>query len=106
MLVFLAASGWVRLLILLLAGTTGPATRTALMALVQESCPDNRAMANGMFLAISFITASAASVVVGAMGDLMGLRLAFALSALVLLLGSPLVRLLPGSATTTSQQMG
>lgn len=106
MLVFLAVSGWVRLLILLLAGTTGPATRTALMALVQETCPDNRAMANGMFLATSFITGSAASVVVGAMGDLMGLRLAFALSALVLLLGSPLVRLLPGTPANASQQMG
>ena len=55
MLVFLAISGWPRLLILMLMGLTGPATRTVLMALVQENCPNNRAMANGMFLAISFI---------------------------------------------------
>jgi FSR family fosmidomycin resistance protein-like MFS transporter len=103
MLAFLAVGGWVRLPLLLLMGTSGPATRTVLMALVQESCPDNRAMATGMFLATTFMTGSAASVVVGAMGDLLGLRLAFTLSALILLLGSPLVRLLPGTAANTSR---
>ncbi len=103
MLVFLAVGSWVRLPILLLMGTPGPATRTVLMALVQESCPENRAMATGMFLATTFMTGSAASVVVGALGDLLGLRLAFALSALILLVGSPLVRLLPGSVPSASQ---
>ena len=98
MLVFLAVDGWMRLPILLLAGTTGPAARTVFMALVQESCPDNRAMATGTYLAVTFITASAASVVVGVLGDLLGLRQAFIISAIILLLGSPLVRLLPGRA--------
>ena len=97
-LVFLAVDGWMRLPILLLVGTTGPAARAVFMAFVQESCPDNRALATGMYLAVTFITASAAAVVVGALGDLLGLRLAFAISAIILLLGSPLVRLLPGTA--------
>jgi FSR family fosmidomycin resistance protein-like MFS transporter len=105
MLVFLAAGGWERLPILLLMGTSGPASRAVLMALVQESCPDNRAMATGMLLAITFMTGSAASVAVGALGDLLGLRPAFALSALILLLGTPLVSLLPGSPPNTGQQM-
>jgi FSR family fosmidomycin resistance protein-like MFS transporter len=103
MLVFLAAGGWERLPILLLMGTSGPASRAVLMALVQESCPDNRAMATGMLLAITFMTGSAASVAVGALGDLLGLRAAFALSALILLLGTPLVGLLPGSPPSSSQ---
>jgi FSR family fosmidomycin resistance protein-like MFS transporter len=102
-ILMLAVGCWVRLPLLLLMGTSGPATRTVLMALVQESCPDNRAMATGMFLATTFMTGSAASVVVGAMGDMLGLRLAFTLSALILLLGSPLVRLLPGTAANTSR---
>ena len=97
-LVFLAVDGWMRLPILLLVGTTGPAARAVFMAFVQESCPDNRALATGMYLAVTFITASAAAVVVGALGDLLGLRLAFIISAMILLLGSPLVRLLPGTA--------
>lgn len=99
MFVFLGISGWVRLLILMLIGITAPATRTVLMALVQESCPNNRAMANGMFLAISFILESGSAVVVGALGDVFGLRTAFMLSAAILLVGSPLVRLLPARAT-------
>jgi FSR family fosmidomycin resistance protein-like MFS transporter len=99
MFVFLAINGWARLPILMLIGITAPATRTVLMALVQESCPNNRAMANGMFLAISFILESGSAVVVGALGDIFGLRTAFTVSALILLVGSPLVRLLPARAT-------
>jgi FSR family fosmidomycin resistance protein-like MFS transporter len=100
MLVFLAIGGWVRLLILMLMGMTTPAARTVLMALVQESCPNNRAMANGMFLAISFILESGSAVVMGALGDLLGLRTAFLISGVILLLGSPLVRLLPSRGAT------
>jgi FSR family fosmidomycin resistance protein-like MFS transporter len=95
MLVFLVTTGWTRLIILMLMGLTAPATRTVLMALVQENCPNNRAMANGTYLAISFILESGSSVIMGAMGDLFGLSTAFLISALILLLGSPLVRLLP-----------
>jgi len=95
MLVFLGADGWVRLPILMLLGITGPATRTVFMALVQEHCPNNRAMANGMLLAISFMLESGSAVVMGALGDIFGLRTAFTLSALILLLGSPLARLMP-----------
>jgi FSR family fosmidomycin resistance protein-like MFS transporter len=101
MFVFLSTAGWVRLPILMLIGITGPATRAVLMALVQESCPNNRGMANGMLLAISFLLESGSSVVMGALGDLFGLRTAFTLSAVILLLGSPLVRLLPASGPPT-----
>ncbi len=102
MLFFIVVGGWMRLIILMLMGITGPATRTVLMALVQESCPNNRAMANGMFLAISFILESGSAVVMGALGDLFGLRTAFLLSGVILLLGSPLVRLLPASGPARS----
>jgi FSR family fosmidomycin resistance protein-like MFS transporter len=100
MLLFLAADGWIRLPMLMLVGLTGPATRTVLMALVQENCPNNRAMANGMLLTISFMLESGSAVVMGALGDFFGLRMAFTLSALILLLGSPIVRLMPEPTTT------
>jgi len=106
MLVFLFVGGWARLPLLALMGITGPATRAALMALVQEKCPDNRAMANGMFLAISFVLESGAAVVMGALGDVFGLKRAFFLSALILLLGSPVVRLLPGRALSRTEPSG
>ena len=104
MLLFLAISGWVRPPLLLLMGITGPPVHAVLMAVVQENCPDNRAMANGMYLALTFISSSAAAVAVGALGDLLGLRLAFTLSAVILLLGSPLVRLLPGADSTAPRE--
>ena len=98
MFVFLNSTGWMRLPILMLMGISLPATRAVLMALVQEHCPSNRAMANGTFLALSFMLESGSAVVLGALGDIMGLRTAFLLSAVILLLGSPLVRLLPASS--------
>jgi hypothetical protein len=55
-------------------------------------------MANGMLLAISFMLESGSAVAVGALGDVFGLRMAFALSALILLLGSPVVRMMPEPA--------
>jgi MFS family permease len=96
MLLFLGAVGWTRLVILLGLGFTGPATRAVVMALVQESCPDNRALANGIYLALAFVTESGSAVVVGLLGDLLGLRSAFTISAAVLLLGLPFISLLPG----------
>jgi FSR family fosmidomycin resistance protein-like MFS transporter len=106
MFVFLNTAGWMRLPILMLMGISLPATRAVLMALVQENCPNNRAMANGMFLALSFILESASAVVIGALGDFVGLRTAFVLSAVILLLGSPLARLLPKAASDAPPQPG
>ncbi len=101
MMVFLAVRGWIRLPVLMLMGVMGPSVRTVLMALVQENYPENRALANGVYLALTFTFESVAAVVMGAVGDLFGLRLAFAISAMILLLGSPLVRLLPGGQSAS-----
>ncbi len=95
MFAFLGLSGWRQLLVLVALGILVPASQVVLMALVQESCPQNRALANGIFLALTFISESVAAVVLGVLGDLFGLRLAFASGAVVMLLGLPLVLLLP-----------
>ncbi len=96
MLVFLTLSGWSRLPILVLLGLTSFSTPPVLMALVQENFPENRALANGTYLALSFVSNSAMVVVVGALADWLGLRQAFTISAAAPLLGAPLVLLLPG----------
>ncbi|OGO68898.1 MAG: hypothetical protein A2Z37_03850 [Chloroflexi bacterium RBG_19FT_COMBO_62_14] len=67
-----------------------------IMALVQESFPEYRALANGMYMAASFATASVGVVIVGLMSDLMGMRPAFVVSALIMLLAVPILALLPG----------
>jgi FSR family fosmidomycin resistance protein-like MFS transporter len=95
MFVFLAVSGWLRFPLLLLLGFTALSVTPVIMALVQESVPENRALANGVYMALSFVLRSGVVVVMGAMGDLFGLRLAFAASAAITLLGLPLILLLP-----------
>jgi FSR family fosmidomycin resistance protein-like MFS transporter len=95
MFVFLAAAGWARFPALLVLGLTALSVTPVLMAVVQESVPDNRALANGMFMALSFGIRAGAVVVVGVLGDLFGLRLAFTVSAFMPLLGVPFVFLLP-----------
>jgi len=96
MLVFLAVSGWLQFPLLLMLGFIALSVTPVVMALVQESFPENRALANGVYMALSFVLRSGIVVVVGAMGDLFGLRLAFTASAVIPLLGLPLVFLLPG----------
>ena len=93
--VLLEVNGWAQLAVLILLGVAMPSSHVILMALVQENCPDNRALATGIFLSLAFISESAGAVVVGALGDLFGLPLAFATSAVIPLLSLPLVFLLP-----------
>ncbi len=96
MFVFLAVGGWARLPVLLLLGAALPGTQVVLMAVVQENCPDNRALATGIYHSVAFITEAGAAVAVGALGDLFGLRPAFSISAIVMLLGLFFVLRLPG----------
>ncbi|HNT06173.1 MAG TPA: MFS transporter, partial [Anaerolineae bacterium] len=68
-----------------------------IMALVQESFPRDRALANGLYLASYFVAGSVMSVVVGWIGDWLGLRAAFTMGAFTPLLGAAMLFLLPGA---------
>nr|MBC7245306.1 MFS transporter [Chloroflexota bacterium] len=103
LLLFLAIKGWLRLPLLFLLGFTTLSNNPVMMAMVQESFPSNRAMANGMYLAMTFVSSSIMAVLVGMLGDLFGLRLAFTISALAPLLGVPLILLLPGGREQVSR---
>jgi FSR family fosmidomycin resistance protein-like MFS transporter len=99
MFVFLAVDGLARFPALVLLGLSSLSVTPVLMAVVQESAPNNRALANGVFMALSFGIRAGVVVVLGLLGDLFGLRLAFTLSAFLPLLGVPFVFLLPGKIT-------
>lgn len=77
------------------------------MALVQESCPQNRAVANCIFPCLTFISQCSGAVVLGPLGDLFGLHIAFATGAAVLQADLPLVFMSPpkgeGHSSPTSQ---
>jgi FSR family fosmidomycin resistance protein-like MFS transporter len=93
---FIFTSGVARTLLLPLLGFFSLSTTPVIMAIVQESYPENRAMANGLYMALSFIIRSVILVIFGAISDLAGLSNAYLLSAILLLLGLPLVRMFPG----------
>jgi FSR family fosmidomycin resistance protein-like MFS transporter len=65
------------------------------MAMVQECYPENRALANGVYMATDVTIRSVVVLILGALGDWLGLRWAFVISAIVPLLGLPLILLLP-----------
>jgi FSR family fosmidomycin resistance protein-like MFS transporter len=95
MFTFLGVSGWVRLPILVGLGLGALSINPVLLALVQESFPDNRALANGAYMASSFLIRSGALVALGALGDAFSLRTSFVVSAIVPLAGLPLLLLVP-----------
>jgi FSR family fosmidomycin resistance protein-like MFS transporter len=95
LLALVLVPGWPQVPVLIGLGLTMPATYVILMALVQESCPDNRALATGVLLSLTFVSESLGAVVLGALADLIGMPLAFAVSAIVLLASLPLAFLLP-----------
>jgi FSR family fosmidomycin resistance protein-like MFS transporter len=105
MLVFLAVQGWMRLPLLLILGFGSLSVAPVIMALVQESFPENRALANGLYMALSFVIRSGAVMALGIMGDLFSLRLAFAASAVIPLLGVPLISLLPRRQRSQAQKL-
>ena len=68
------------------------------MALVQEHAPENRAFINGIYMALNFGIRSLIIVVVGMLGDWLGMRTAFLLSAGLALLAIPCAYWLPEQA--------
>jgi len=102
MLLFLATTVWatdpsllLQFPLLMLLGFTQLSVTPVIMALVQESYPENRALANGAYMALGFVLRSLVTLAMGAMGDHIGLHQAFFIGAIVQLAGLPLILLLP-----------
>lgn len=94
-LLFLFASGWAYLPALLLMGFSVLSTTPVVMAIVQEFHPAHRALANGIYMALSFVTNAAAIMAMGMMGDRLGLHTSFMIAAFAVLIGLPFVLMLP-----------
>jgi FSR family fosmidomycin resistance protein-like MFS transporter len=81
--------------VLIFVGLFMLSTTPVIMAMVQESYPENRSLANGIYMSLSFVIRSVAVVAVGMLGDHFGLRTAFMASAAMMFLGFPFVFGLP-----------
>ena len=101
-ILFLQIEGILLIPILIAVGFSALSTGPLFLALVQDQVPDNRAVGNGLYLAISFIIRSIASVLVGATGDAVGLDAAFLWSALISLAAVPMLYFLPNSNNPNS----
>jgi FSR family fosmidomycin resistance protein-like MFS transporter len=95
MFLFLMSSGWMRVLLLPVLGFTALSVAPVIMALVQESYPENRALANGIYMAMNFLIRSVMVMILGVIGDLLGLRIGYFIGGVIMLLGLPLVYQLP-----------
>lgn len=95
MLIFLFVKGWLILPLLILMGLTVFSATPVMLAMVQDHAHDRPATANGLFMAISFGTGAVIPPLVGGLADLLGLRMAFGVSAVLALASVPLIFLLP-----------
>ncbi len=95
MVLFLITTQGARLVCLLLLGVSVAGTFPVLLVLAQEALPSNRALANGVYMAVVFVTESIAVVSIGVVGDWVGLRVTYIGGAVALLLCLPLVAQLP-----------
>lgn len=92
---FLGSHGWLLFPILIGLGFTLLSITPVVMATVQESFPENRALANGVYMAVSFISSSVVTLLIGGISDLFSLSTAYTVSAVLILAGLPFVFLLP-----------
>jgi FSR family fosmidomycin resistance protein-like MFS transporter len=106
MFILLQVSGWALFPVLIGLGIVMPPAQVIMMAIVQENCPENRALANSLYLSLAFISESTGALVLGVLGDLFGLHLAYAASAVILLLSLPLILLLPQEAPVSLDGAG
>ncbi len=91
MLLFVLTEGGLRYLMLLLTGFTLLSTTPVMLAMVQENAKSNPAAANGLFMMVAFIARSAIVVIVGVIGDHIGLRATYCISAMMGFLGIPFI---------------
>ena len=92
---FVYIDGWLRFAALLATGFTLLSTTPVMLALVQEHSVAGPAAANGIFMMVSFMARSSVVIIVGFMGDLIGLENTYFISAILGFIGIPFIIMLP-----------
>ena len=100
-LIFLGSSASVRWILLPAIGFFALTAAPVIMAWVQESFLENRALANGIYMSMGFIIRAIVVVILGRVGDLVGLRQGFFYSSIIMLAGIPLIFLMPNENKRT-----
>jgi len=104
MWIFIASDGIAALPLLAVLGVSLFATGPVLLASVQDIETDHPAFFNGIFLTIVFVIGSAAAVLVGFLGDRIGLETTYKVSCVLALCSVPFVAKLPVRSIPTGNE--
>ena len=91
MLAFLYAPNWMIVPLLISLGLTAISPQPVLLAIVQDEFTDNRALANGSYLALNFTVRAMGIWIIGMLADQIGLENAFLIGSLIMFTGIPAV---------------
>ncbi|MFC1868118.1 MFS transporter [Thermodesulfobacteriota bacterium] len=97
---FIGLNGWLGFAALIVTGFTLLSATPVMLALVQENSTSSPAAANGIFMMASFMARSSVVVIVGFLGDIFGLEVAYIFSAVLGLMGVPFIMMLPPDKKT------
>ncbi len=98
MWLFVFSSGWIALVILVVLGFFMFGNTPVILALIQEASRDRPAFSNGVYMTINFGVSSLAALLIGFLGDRIGLQMSFQMAAILALGGIPTVLLLPSTS--------
>lgn len=93
--IFSKSDGAYLIPLLIVIGFSSLSVTPIFLAIVQEHFSDNRALANGSYLALNFISSAIGIWIYGRIADVIGLQSSIALAAIVALLTMPAVFFLP-----------
>ncbi len=98
--VFLQVQGLLVFPVLVLLGFFGLSPGTLFLALVQDNFQEHRATGNGVYLLIHFLSNGLMLVIIGFVGDNLGLKIAYLIGAAASLCSIPALSLLPKSESS------
>lgn len=88
---FLYAPDWLIIPLLIALGLTAISPTAVMLATVQDKFPDNRALANGFFLAANFLVRAIGIWGIGALADQIGLQSTFLIGGMIAIFSLPSV---------------
>jgi FSR family fosmidomycin resistance protein-like MFS transporter len=95
MFLFIHTSGFFQIPVLIALGMVSLSAQPVMLAIIQDNLSSHRSLGSGVHLGLSFVMRPLAAMIIGAMGDWVGLRDAIGWSALIVLAAVPVVILLP-----------
>lgn len=95
MYLFLISKGWLQIPFLMALGFVTISVTPAVMALILEHCSGSRALANGTYMAASFLIRAVNVLIIGQIADHSSLRVAFYISIFLVAASIPFVFMLP-----------